>query len=211
METNVWHTNLPGNEFDYLALMGALRDYKRPRDKVTKLLRRGDVVRVKKGIYILGPQVRKETVVSREILGNLLYGPSYLSLEYALSWHQLIPEHVEAVTSVTMHKSKAFATPLGHFTYHHVKTGYYPYGQLAEVLPDGRGFLLASPEKAIADKVYFAHGLKTHFDLRQYLFSDLRIDPEGFSRLDTAFFHELAAVENKASLRILAELIREYA
>ncbi len=210
MELNQWHAKLPGNEFDYLALMGALQGYKRPRDKVSKLLRRGEIIRLKKGFYILGPALRKDPGVCREILGNQLYGPSYISLEYALSWHQLIPERVENVTSVTLHKSKSYATAAGNFTYRHVKKKYYSYGILPQVLADGRGFLMASPEKAIADKVYFAAGLRRLDDLRAFVFDDLRIEREDFSKMDVDFFQELSAVENKTALRLLSELSREY-
>ncbi len=209
MDMKNWHSKLPGNEFDYLALMGALQEYKRPRDKVSKLLRRGDIFRIKKGFYILGPGLRKDQAVCREILANQLYGPSYISMEYALSWHQLIPEHVQTVTSVTLHKPKSFVTPVGNFTYQHVKKDYYSYGIRALSLEDGRGFLMAGPEKAIADKVYFTSGLKRPDDLRAFLFADLRIEQEEFCGMDIDFFQELAAVKNRMSLRLLSELARE--
>ncbi len=209
MDMNNWHDKLPGNEFDYLALMGALKEYKRPRDKVSKLLQSGDIIRIKKGFYVLGPDLRKTPGSCREVLGNQLYGPSYLSLEYALSWHQLIPERVEAVTSVTLYKPKSFVTPVGTFTYQHIKMDYYSYGILSQTLDDGRGFLLASPEKAIADKVYFSKGLKSLNDLRTFLFDNLRVEQEEFSGMDAHFFQELATVENRTSLRLLSELARE--
>lgn len=211
MESVAWHTQLPWNEFDYLALMGALGRYKRPRDKVRKLLRSGDVIRVKKGIYVLGPHVRRFPEISREILGNLIYGPSYISLEYALSWHQLIPERVESVTSVTLHKSKSYATPVGNFTYRHVQPKYYSLGLVSRVLPDGRGILMAGPEKAIADKVYFASGIKSLADMRDFLFADSRIDPGQLRHLDSKVLLELAAVQSKACLHLLSELVMEYA
>lgn len=210
MDIAKWVTRLPATEFDYLALMGALQEYKRPRDKVSKLLRRGDIIRIKKGFYVLGPNLRKTPGVCREILGNQLYGPSYVSLEYALSRHQLIPERVETVTSVTMHKSKLFATAVGNFSYQQVKLGYYSLGILSQTLDDGRGFLLASPEKAIADKVYFSRGFRDLDDLRVFLFADLRIEQEDFRGMDVGFFQELAAVENRVSLKSLSELAREY-
>ncbi len=208
MEPKAWHTALPGNEFDYLALMGALKKYKRPRDRVTKLLRRKEIIRVKKGIYVLGPGLARGGI-SREVLGNLLYGPSYLSMEYALSWHQLIPERVETVTSVTLNKAKTFTTPLGDFTYRHVKAAYYRMGQISQQLPDKRGFIMARPEKALADMVYFARGLDEPTGLRNYLFSDLRIDREAFARMDADFFRHLASAAGKRSLRLLSDLARE--
>lgn len=208
METECWKSKLPGNEFDYLALMGALGDYRRPRDKVTALLRKGEIIRVKKGMYVLGPEYR-QGAISREILGNQLYGPSYLSLEYALSFHQLIPERVETVTSVTLHKTKSFDTPLGRFTYRKVKKHYFSPGQIHQTQNNQRGFLIASPEKAIADKVYFTSGLHTLDHMQAYLFSDLRIEADEFAGLDSSFFADLSAIEGRRSLQLLAQLSQE--
>ena len=83
-------------EFDYQALMAALPEYANPRDKVTVLLRRGDIIRVKKGFYVFGDELRRRPY-SRELLANLIYGPSFVSLDSALSFHGLIPERVEVV------------------------------------------------------------------------------------------------------------------
>ena len=84
-------------EFDYPALMGALSQYANPRDKVTSLLRRGTIVRVKKGLYVFGEAYRRRPY-SRELLANLIYGPSFVSLDYALAFHGLISERVEVIT-----------------------------------------------------------------------------------------------------------------
>ena len=66
---------IDGEEFDYLALLNALREYARPRDRITLLLRRGEIVRVKKGIYVFGER-HAARPFSRELLANLIYGPS---------------------------------------------------------------------------------------------------------------------------------------
>ena len=114
--------SIPGEEFDYQLLMDALRGYVRPRSKVTSLLTAGDLLRVKKGIYIFGPRHRRRPY-SREILANLLYGPSCLSLDYALHRHGLIPEKVETLTSVTPGRARTFSTGVGVFTYSRVPLG----------------------------------------------------------------------------------------
>jgi hypothetical protein len=67
------------------------------------------------------------TVEPMEI-ANPLYGPSYISLEYALSYYGLIPERVESITSVTTKRSKKFITPLGSFSYEHIPLKAYPIG-----------------------------------------------------------------------------------
>ncbi len=87
-------------EFDCQTLLDVLKDYARPRDKITDLIRKGIIIRVKKGLYVLGDRFRTPPC-SRELLANLAYGPSYISFKYALQYYGMVPERVEAVTSVT--------------------------------------------------------------------------------------------------------------
>ena len=103
--------------FDYQTLMVALEEYARPRDKITDLIRKNNIIRIKKGLYIFGDDYRRYPF-SRELLANLIYGPSYISLEYALHYHGLIPERVEALTSITTGRSRIFLTPVGLFKYY---------------------------------------------------------------------------------------------
>jgi len=105
-----------GEEFDYQILMDVLRGYEHPRDKITAMLRQGVIIRVKKGIYVFGEKYSRGPF-SREVLANMIYGPSYVSLDYALHYYGLIPERVEAVTSVTSGRSRRFSTPVGLFIY----------------------------------------------------------------------------------------------
>ena len=91
--------------------------------------------------------------ISRELLANLIYGPSYISLDYALSYHGLIPERVETVTSVTLGRSRTFTTPYGMFSYRRLSQSRYAVGGLLAEHGD-LSFLIASPEKALADKVW---------------------------------------------------------
>src|SRR3990170_9057478 len=91
---------IPRDIFDYQLLIYALSNYKKPRDKITSLLKDNIIIRVKKGLYIFADKYRREPICL-ELLANLLYGPSYVSLEYALSFYNEIPEKVELITSIT--------------------------------------------------------------------------------------------------------------
>jgi predicted transcriptional regulator of viral defense system len=169
--------------FDYQALVAALSRYSKPRDKITKLLSNGTIVRIKKGLYCFGEALRKEPI-SREYVANLIYGPSYVSLEYALHYHGLIPERVEVVTSVATRRSRQFTTPLGVFTYRSLRRSRYATGAILE--SEGKtAFLIAAPEKALADKVWadkrFSGGRLADFG--SYLLEDLRIDEQALSLL----------------------------
>jgi hypothetical protein len=73
---------------------------------------------------------------SKEILANLIYGPSYISLATAISNFGFIPERVTTTTSIGFGRSKTFSTPIGDFEFHHVKQSIYPYGaKMKEVFP----------------------------------------------------------------------------
>jgi hypothetical protein len=173
---------IAGEVFDYQALMGALSGYSKPRDKITRLLASGAIIRIRKGLYCFGEALRKQPI-SREQIANLIHGPSYVSLEYALAYHGMIPERVEVVTSVTTRRSRRFATPLGTFTYRSLSERRYATGAVLE--PAGSSsFLIASPEKALADKVWADKGFSGAriSDFGPYLLDDLRID-EGSLKL----------------------------
>jgi len=169
---------------DYQQLVSCLRDYAKPRDRITGLLEDGNLVRLRKGLYVFGERYRR-TPLSREHLANLIYGPSYVSLDYALSHYGLIPERVENVTSVTTGENRRFSTPLGDFTYRPLPPHRYAPG----IRWAGEGdthYLMASPEKALVDKVWadkrFSPANLKDFDA--YLFEDLRLDEEQAVALD---------------------------
>src|SRR4030065_2491708 len=126
----------PPEELDYQTLLNALHGYSRPRAKITALLRDGVIVRVKKGLYVFGEEERRKPLC-RELLANLIYGPSCISLVYALATHRLMPERVETVTSVTCGRSRAFDTPVGRFTYRMISLEAFPVGGARMGTSDG--------------------------------------------------------------------------
>ncbi len=138
--------------FDYQALTTALAGYRKPRDKITKLFESGTVIRIKKGLYCFSEEFRKAPLC-REYIANLIFGPSYISLEYALAFHGLIPERVSTVTSVTTRRSRNFDTPVGAFSYQMMTENRYSIG--ADLVLTGKvSFLISTPEKALVDEVW---------------------------------------------------------
>jgi predicted transcriptional regulator of viral defense system len=200
--------NIAGEVFDYQALLDALAGYRKPRDKITRLLASGAVVRVKKGLYCFGEAFRKEPL-SREHLANLIYGPSYVSLDYALSHHALIPERVETVTSVTTRRSRDFDTPFGAFSYRMLNGPRYAVGAILETAGK-TPFLVASPEKALADKVWTDKrfsGLRVS-DYDAYLTDDLRIDREALRRFDYPRLQVIATAYDSAKINNLVRYLK---
>ena len=190
--------DIGGDVFDYQVLLDVLAEYSKPRDRITRLLASGVIVRIKKGLYCFGEPFRREPL-SREYLANLIYGPSYVSLEYALSHHGLIPERVETITSVTTRRSRDFDTPFGTFSYRMLNGPRYAVGAVLETAGK-TSFLVASPEKALVDKVWTDKrfsGLRLS-DYDASLSADLRSDRAALSRFDYSRWQVIATAYDSA-------------
>ena len=199
---------IPHEEFDYQTLLDTIRGYAQPRMKISSLLAKGIIVRVKKGLYIYGESQRRRPFC-RELLANLIYGPSYVSLEYALHYHGLTPERVETVTSVTCGRSRTFDTPVGAFTYRMIPLEAFRTGMDRVEQDAGRAFLIAIPEKALADRIVAERGagITTRKELHEFLLTNLRIDPTALSELDPARLLEIAGHYRSRRVKLLADLV----
>lgn len=199
---------IPYEEFDYQTLLDALKGYAQPRMKISGLIARGAIVRVKKGLYVFSESERRQPFC-RELLANLIYGPSYVSLEYALHYYGLTPERVEAVTSVTCGRSRTFDTPVGTFSYRAIPLKAFRTGMNQVETDGGRHFLIAIGEKALADRVVAERGagITSQKELHDYLLTNLRIDPSGLRSLDSARLAEIAGHYRSRRVKLLADLV----
>ena len=125
--------------FDYLAA---------PNEKVRALEKDGQLIRLKRGLYVVDERVSGKPINVR-LCANHIYGPSYVSLQWALRWYGLIPERVFTMTSITTKRTREFENSLGRFTYYQVKPSYFPIG-IRSVEENGVNCLMAGPEKARA-------------------------------------------------------------
>jgi hypothetical protein len=169
----------------------------------------GTVVRIKKGLYCFGEAFRKEPI-SREYLANLIYGPSYLSLDYALSRYGLIPERVETITSVTTRRSRHFDNSFGTFSYRMLSGSRYAVGVILERAETP--FLMASPEKALADKVWTDKrfkGLRVS-DYGEYLYEDLRVDQHAISQFDYSRLKAISTAYDSSKINKLVGFLTDF-
>ncbi|MBD3419338.1 MAG: hypothetical protein GF398_04390 [Chitinivibrionales bacterium] len=204
------NTTLPPiPELDYQVVINALKGYAAPRKALSDMLARGLLLRVKKGIYVQSG--RGIDAFSREILSNMIYGPSYVSYESALSAHGMIPERVEMVISATIGKTRLFKTPIGTFSYIHQKPRYYAFGFNRLSLSENRGYLMAIAEKALADRVLREPGRFSLRDMEAFLFENLRVEPTDFRNLDAAVLSQIAKRGARRSLTVLERLRRSLA
>lgn len=197
-------------EIDYNLLMGCFKNFVSPRDVITRMLRAGELIRVKKGIYVFGKDYARRPY-SLEVLANMIYGPSYVSGEYALSLYGLIPEAVQEVTSMTTGRKKYFDTPVRPFSYHHLPITKYRVGLDRINISEGVSALIATPEKALADTVLKrAEKADNIEELRAILRDDYRIDSLQLSRLRIGLLTEIAKVYQHHSINLLPKIVRVY-
>lgn len=160
-------------------LIKELNNYASPNQKIKRMVASGQLTPIIKGLY------ETEQNTPSHLLAASIYGPSYISFEFALAYYGLIPEAVYACTSATFGKlkMKKYDTPFGLFTYRDVPAEAYPYGIVAYE-ENGYGYLLASPEKAICDQLYKMPPIANQKELEQLLFENLRIDELELKKLN---------------------------
>lgn len=189
--------------FDYQLAMDRLRHYRAPRDKLRRLRENGEVIQVKRGLYVLGGVTALETRVDPRVLSGLVYGPSYVSLETALSQYGLIPERVEEITCVTFKRAKCFDTPVGRFRYRPIAERAFPAGVKLEYA-NGVAYLMALPEKALCDRIAQVRGLAAQREIELFLLEDLRIDEDSLCELDVPLILSIAEEYRRKSVTCFA-------
>jgi hypothetical protein len=176
----------PQGPFEYHILLDHLADYEFPNDRIRRMIHEGDLIRILKGLYILGSEHRKGPMYLEQ-LANMIYGPSCLSAEYVLSRAGWIPEAVYTVTSVTTRRSKSYKTGVGEFHYAHVPEKLYAIGIESVAVGEKIYALMANPAKALCDLIFLRRGLNnlSAKEMLIFLNEDLRID---FGQLEPGHF-----------------------
>jgi hypothetical protein len=145
------------------------------RRQLSRWVKGGRLLQLRRGLYALAPPYRKLRPHPFLVANRLVRG-SYVSLQSALAYHGVIPEHVPVTTSVTTGRPQRRENPLGSFEYHRVSPGVLS-GYRLERFGDGQEALVATPAKALADLVRLVPGA----DSPAYL-SELRL--QGFEKID---------------------------
>jgi len=153
------------------------------RRQLCEWVAKGYLLQLRRGVYALAPPYRK---VSPDpfLIANRLVRGSYVSLESALSHHDLIPEFgFPTVLSVTPGRPRGFDTPLGRFVYRHLQPGLRQGYRRAELL-HGQWAFIATPTKALLDLLYLTPGADEAPYLEELRLQNLdRIDLEEFGRM----------------------------
>lgn len=200
----------PSRIIEHATLSSILENlaYKRINDKIVQLKKKDILTPLKSGLYVYNP-LYNNRLLSKEIIANILLGPSYVSLDFALWFHELIPESVYEITSITIKRSKSFKTPYGVFSYTKIKKELFNIGLEIKSSKSGN-FMIASKEKALCDKVYFTKNidLRSQKAMMEFLEDDLRIDMDELEDCDIKIFEEYAKISKSKKIEVLTKVIK---
>lgn len=107
------------------------------------------LIQLRRGIYTFPEQNPHPFVVA-----NHLVPGSYVSLQMALAYYHLIPEHVAVVTSVTTQRPGSYENKFGRFSYRHITSSLF-FGIEYRLLVNDEYAYVAAPEKALLDLIHF--------------------------------------------------------
>lgn len=176
------------------------------RMKATRLERDGEIIRLKKGLYVNSTKTSRMEL-SPFLLANHIYGPSYVSMQTALRYYGLIPEAVYSMQSMTTGVARDYENAIGTFNYVHAPAKYYNIGVTMRY-DGGATFMIATPEKALCDLMVFTPHLNIRFQtsMRDYLEEDIRFDIDELLNFDLGIIEECAKVSRKKTM--LNQLIK---
>ncbi len=177
MDITVKISKHAGQLLPHQLLISWLKGYKRPNDKIQGLKNNGFLMTLKKGLYIAGPSATDKKP-DQLLIANHILGPSYVSVETALAFYGLIPERVYEIASMTTKSSRLFNTPVGLFSYTRLPLPYYSFGLTMVPLLSNQYAMVATPEKAICDKIVTTSGLtlRSARNAHEFFVHQMRID-----------------------------------
>lgn len=184
-------------------LLEELSCYANPKSKLSRMVKNGECFSITKGLY------ETDRNTPAYLLAGSIYGPSYISFDYALSYHGLIPEAVYTVTCATFEKKKkkCYETTFGTFTYRDVPSAAFPL-ELVLIQEGDYYYRIANPEKALCDKLYTMSPVDNATELAELLFEDLRIEESALSELNAEKAERLSEHYHSTNVKKLAAMLR---
>ncbi len=186
------------------------KEYEQPIIKINSMVKNGELIRLKRGVYALGAEYRDHPL-NIFTAANMLHKPSYVSYEYALSYHGLIPERVYTVTSATTYRPETYTTEIGTFSYKKIPSKAYPLGVDWKFDKHDGGYMIATAEKALCDQVYADKRINdiNKDEILEYLEDDLRIEWEELEKLDTTLLWKISMAYSSSKLRNMTANIKK--
>lgn len=191
-------------------LFSVYPEIKQSSRKIGQLEKKGEIIRLRRGMYIVNPLISHKKI-STELIANHLCSPSFISLHSALRYYGLIPERVNLMQSMTTKKARIFDNTFGRFQYIHTAEDSFYIGVTQESIED-LYFLIATPERALCDLIANTDGLTLRFkkEVQRFLEEDLRFDMDFFQTARISIFEEYAQIaKKKNSIVTLIKWLRD--
>ena len=173
--------------------------YSNPSAKIKLWIEQGYLVPLKRGLYIVSPEITHQEPCLG-LIANHLYAPSYVSMQYALRQYGLIPERVMLITNITTCHARSFSNSFGSFAYHSVGRAYFAPGITSQT--EGlSSYMIATPEKALVDTILFTSKVPNSLaGLEQFLAEDMRLDMDALHDMNIPLLQAIAEVAPKRTI-----------
>jgi len=167
---------------------------------LSRYTKSGKIIRLKKGVYTTREyieEIQKKDIYPYylEFISNILYPPSYLSLEYVLSEYNIITEFSSNFTLITTNKTNYFSNKLGNFFYHTIKkelfSGFNIYKEGSFTI------LKASRPKALFDFLYFRKNFLHNIETIE----ELRLNLNNITKKDMKVLEKFVNIEGSKKMR----------
>lgn len=180
-----------------------LQEYSNKDTKICREVKNGNLIKIINGLY------ETDSNINGYLLAGSIYGPSYLSFDFALYYYGLIPEKVTAFTSATFDKKKKkmYENQFGVFLYRDVPSNVYPLG-INLIKENGYIYQIATPEKALCDKLYTLSPIKNMSELENVLYNDLRIDIDELNKFNVQDLKEISNSYHSTNVDLLYRYMR---
>jgi predicted transcriptional regulator of viral defense system len=193
------------NHFDKRPLISLIEIQKSfpklDKRRLTEWIKKGYIDNVKRGFYRFTDQPIHQGLIY--FVANKIYNPSYVSLESALAFYEIIPEAVFSVTSISSLNTTKLNSSVGTLTYNHLKENLFFGYELIEL--NGLTIAFASPEKAILDYLYLHSKLISIED-----FEGLRWNKEVLKTVDFQRFYDYLQLFNSKRVSRRFQLLLKY-
>ena len=179
--------------FTTQALLEKYKDYSNPADKIKRETEKQNLISLKKGLYV------DDKNLEGALLAQFIYGPSYLSFEYALWYYDMIPEgimHTYTSATFSKRKRKIYENYFGTYIYKDVPKAAFSVGVKTEEY-EGTTYLIATKEKALCDKLYIMPPVR----------DDLRIDEDIVYSLNKDDLEFLSSLYHSNNVSLLSKLV----
>jgi len=171
------------------------------RLQLNRWTKNGRIYQLRRGLYAVAPPYQR-TKPHPFLIANRLQRASYISMQSALAFYNLIPDTVNVTVSIAAGRPERLKTPLGIFEFRHIKPDLFRGYRMTDL--HNQHALVATPEKALLDLVY----LQPDGETKEYL-QELRL--QNLDRLNLDEMRKQAEAVNKPKLQRAVEIISNLA